>query len=100
MSHDTSINIRVCKSDLDLIDRAATVQRCTRSDFLRRCAEQAVLTVFASPRLVEDKTERNRRVQERYDDLMREGKHGHYETLFRIVREEVEMALAASAVRP
>ena len=34
--------------------------------------------------------ERNMRVEARYDDLMRGGKHGHYETLFRIVREEVE----------
>ena len=39
---------------------------------------------------VEQKTERNRRVQARYDELMREGKHGHYETMFRVVREEVE----------
>lgn len=38
----------------------------------------------------EQKTERNKRVQSRYDELMREGKHGHYETLFRVVREEVE----------
>lgn len=27
-------------------------------------------------------------VQTRYDDLMREGKHGHYETLFQVVRED------------
>lgn len=37
--------------------------------------------------------ERNARVQRRYDELMREGAHGHYETLFRVVREEVERAL-------
>lgn len=37
-----------------------------------------------------DKTARNCRVQGRYDELMREGKHGHYETMFRVVREEVE----------
>ncbi len=30
----------------------------------------------------------NRRVQARYDELMREGKHGHYETMFRVVHEE------------
>jgi hypothetical protein len=41
----------------------------------------------------EQKTERNIRVQARYDELMQEGKHGHYETIFRIVREEVERAL-------
>lgn len=29
------------------------------------------------------------RVQRRYDTLMLEGKHGHYETLFQIVREEL-----------
>ena len=43
----------------------------------------------------EQKTARNARVQRRYDELMREGRHGHYETMFRVVREEVEAALAA-----
>lgn len=38
----------------------------------------------------EQKTERNCRAQARYDELMRDGKHGHYETMFRVVREEVE----------
>lgn len=38
----------------------------------------------------EEKTRRNFRVKARYDELMREGKHGHYETMFRVVREEVE----------
>ena len=42
------------------------------------------------PALSDDKTERNKRVQSRYDGLMQTGKHGHYETLFRVVREEVE----------
>lgn len=37
-----------------------------------------------------EKTERNIRVQARYDELMKEGKHGHYEAMFKIVREEVE----------
>lgn len=37
-----------------------------------------------------EKTERNMRVQDRYDALMRAGKHGHYETMFRVVREEVD----------
>lgn len=37
-----------------------------------------------------EKNERNTRVQTRYDDLMSEGRHGHYETMFRIVREEIE----------
>lgn len=39
------------------------------------------------------KNERNARVQARYDELMHEGKHGHYETMNRVVREEVEAAL-------
>jgi hypothetical protein len=39
---------------------------------------------------IEQKTERNCRVQARYDELMQQGKHGHYETMFRVVREEVE----------
>lgn len=37
-----------------------------------------------------EKRGRNARVQARYDELMAEGKRGHYETLFRVVREEVE----------
>jgi hypothetical protein len=40
-----------------------------------------------------EKNERNARVQSRYDELMAEGRHGHYETMFRVVREEVERAL-------
>lgn len=44
--------------------------------------------------------ERNRRVQARYDELDHAGKHGHYETLFRIVREEVDRALIARPVLP
>jgi hypothetical protein len=39
---------------------------------------------------METNTERNRRVQELYDELMAGGKHGQYETIFRIVRLEVE----------
>lgn len=38
----------------------------------------------------EQKTARNIRAQARYDELMREGKHGHYETMSRVIREEVE----------
>jgi hypothetical protein len=37
-----------------------------------------------------EKTERNKRIQARYNQLMVEGKHGHWETIFRIVREEIE----------
>jgi hypothetical protein len=40
-----------------------------------------------------EKTKRNARVAARYDELMAAGKHGHYETLFRVVREELERAM-------
>ena len=46
---------------------------------------------------METKTERNCRVQKLYDELMTEGKHGHYETMFRIVRLEVEAEREACA---
>lgn len=36
-------------------------------------------------------SETNAFVQQRYDELMREGKHGHYETMFRVVREAIDM---------
>ena len=31
-------------------------------------------------------------MQARYDDLMLEGRHGHYETMFRVWREEFDLA--------
>lgn len=34
--------------------------------------------------------ERNIRMQNRYDELMHEGKHGHYETMFRVWKEEFD----------
>jgi len=37
-----------------------------------------------------ESTARNIRVQDRYDELMRIGRHGHYETMFQVVREETE----------
>jgi hypothetical protein len=40
--------------------------------------------------VMREKTERNKRVQARYDKMSAGGKHGHYETMFKIVREEVE----------
>jgi hypothetical protein len=48
--------------------------------------------------MIDEKTERNRRVQKRYDELMAAGKHGHYETMFRVVREGTECACAAMPV--
>ena len=47
---------------------------------------------------METNTERNCRVQKLYDELMAEGKHGHYETMFRIVRLEVEAEREACAM--
>lgn len=38
------------------------------------------------------KTEINKRVAARYDELMQEGKHGHYETMFKVVHEELARA--------
>jgi hypothetical protein len=35
----------------------------------------------------EDKAAVNKRVQKRYDELMREGKHGHYENMFKVIHE-------------
>src|SRR5262245_37177452 len=52
-------------------------------------------TPMTRPDAVSDLVERNTRVARRYDELMREGKHGHYETLFRVVNEEVR-SLSAS----
>lgn len=42
---------------------------------------------------------RNARVQARYDELMRVGKHGHYETMFQVVQEEVERGMIAAYER-
>ena len=39
--------------------------------------------------------ERNARVQARYDELYIAGKHGHYETMFRVVNEEIARAARA-----
>ena len=38
--------------------------------------------------------ERNAFVERRYDELRMEGKHGHYECLFRVVHEIVDAELA------
>jgi hypothetical protein len=41
--------------------------------------------------------ERNARVQARYDELTRLGKHGHYETMFQVVNEESARSLTEAA---
>lgn len=43
-----------------------------------------------------EKNARNRRVQNRYDELMEIGEHGHYETMFQVVHEECELAARAA----
>lgn len=43
----------------------------------------------------EEKTAINRVVQERWDGLIREGKHGIYETVFKLVHEQRAAAVAA-----
>lgn len=40
---------------------------------------------------------RNERVTARYDELIHEGKHGHYETLYRIVQEETDLSRREAA---
>lgn len=50
-----------------------------------------------SPRCPQTAVERNAWVELRYDALMAEGKHGHYETMFRVVREAVEAEREACA---
>lgn len=39
---------------------------------------------------MDDNTERNAKVQARYDAMMADGKHGHYETMFKLVHEQVD----------
>ena len=40
------------------------------------------------------KTEINHKLQARYDELMRIGKHGHYETMFHVFHEMAPMLIA------
>ena len=39
-----------------------------------------------------DKIAMNAFIQKRWDQLWAEGKHGHYETLFRVVYDAIEIA--------
>ena len=39
-----------------------------------------------------DKIAMNAFIQKRWDQLWSEGKHGHYETLFRVVYDAIEIA--------
>jgi hypothetical protein len=60
------------------------------AEFNRQQALPSIIDALVSE--PDEKTARNRRVQARYDELMRQGKHGHYETMFRVVHEEVDRA--------
>lgn len=57
-----------------------------------RKAESEVRRATFQPSGQSPDTLRNARVQDRYDQLMHEGKHGHYETMFQVVREEIQKA--------
>ncbi len=46
------------------------------------------MTVFAEKMRMQMKDKINARVQKRYDELMAEGRHGHYETMFKVACEE------------
>lgn len=48
------------------------------------------MTMTSEPESQDEMNARNKRVADRYAELMHIGKHGHYETMFQIVREEVE----------
>lgn len=56
------------------------------------CAREQMAEFFP---VADAQAQRNARVQARYDELQHIGKHGHYETMFQVVREEVERALRA-----
>lgn len=64
----------------------------------RECAS-AVMATIVPPDMMTAMA-RNHRVQDRYDQLMRIGKHGHYETMFQVIKEERDRSLedAAQAV--
>lgn len=55
---------------------------------------------MSDPYVPTSKNQLNARVQARYDELRREGKHGHYESMFRVVQEELQRATAAPAFLP
>lgn len=55
--------------------------------------------VSVSSALSDRKAEINKRVRARYDALMTEGAHGHYETMFRVLHEELARRGNESYVR-
>jgi hypothetical protein len=73
-------------------DRSAVTFWCGHKEDIGKLVQAMMLCQEEHERgvtMFDLKTQRNARVQKRYNDLMRIGKHGHYETMFRVVREEV-----------
>lgn len=60
------------------------------------CPAHETVLVDGQCKACGDGIDRNRRVSRRWDELSAIGKHGHYETLFQIVREEVQRAEEAT----
>lgn len=78
--------------------RNMVVQRCRLSD--KPCAREMACTgghAHYCRYAPLDKRQRNQRTQARYDELMREGKHGHYETMGQVIYEEVRRTLLTAA---
>ncbi len=59
--------------------------------FCPQCGPETMAKLFPTG-MSPDALRRNARVQARYDELTALGKHGHYETMFQVVREEIERA--------
>ncbi len=57
----------------------------------RQCGAETMRNFFPS---TNPAAQRNARIGARWDELTAAGKHGHYETLFQLVREEVERTSA------
>jgi hypothetical protein len=57
-------------------------------------AAQAVLALVV-PRTFAEKSALNQWAAARYDALMQAGKHGHYETMFRVIQEALAQAVLA-----
>jgi hypothetical protein len=53
---------------------------------------QELVTGTAQRKPQYNKTEMNCFVQNLYDEKMREGKHGHYESMFHVVHRAIEAA--------
>ena len=83
---------QVLTNGVTLVDSQTKAPSGTAAPLVSEPAEQVDAPLMET---MEQKNERNSRVQGRYDELMHEGRRGHYETMFRIVREEVSSAVLA-----